>query len=328
MVVKDSFIGYGWNSRTLWRGPIDRRVSHEAYLHRKLSTGHPSVVEFLGDHVDRTLRTLRLYTAYGEMGDLYTLLLNHNRLHNRVDDKGNLLGKAARLPAVVVVYLCEAMAASVCLMAHGQLPDDQGVWPGLHGRGDGDGDGDDDAPDHPWPHDIIHRDIKPANYFLTQNKDPTRWRNLPIACLGDFGNGVDLQDPWWEANPDERKHGGTINWEAPEQQPGIPIPVTSAVNVFQVGLVMYHLLTLVHPEFQMSYEDPEDRRPFPRTSKRAYPRDLTILARECTNCFPDQRPSPKELYLSMRMIAQDTNGSTTVTWGKLTRKLKLQPEHY
>lgn len=257
------------------------------------------------------------------MGDLYTLLLNHNRLHNRVDDKGNLLGKAARLPAVVVVYLCEAMAASVCLMAHGQLPDDQGVWPGLHGRGDGDGDGDDDAPDHPWPHDIIHRDIKPANYFLTQNKDPTRWRNLPIACLGDFGNGVDLQDPWWEANPDERKHGGTINWEAPEQQPGIPIPVTSAVNVFQVGLVMYHLLTLVHPEFQMSYEDPEDRRPFPRTSKRAYPRDLTILARECTNCF-----SPKELYLSMRMIAQDTNGSTTVTWGKLTRKLKLQPEHY
>ena len=320
MIVKDSYVGNHWNDQSLWRGPINHRISHEAYLHRQVSTSHACVIEFLGDYVDRTLRTLRLYTSYAEMGDLQTLLSNHVRLHDRVDEKGKRLGRVARLPAVVVICFCEAMAASVCLMAHGQLPDDLGFW-----RGEGDDNG--DQPDHPWAHDIIHRDIKPANFFLTRSNDRTRFDKLPIAALGDFGNGFDLQDPWWNAHPDECKGMGTPQWEAPEQEDGTPEPVTSAVNVFQVGLVMYSLMTLSDPEYQVRFQDPEHglyERPFPPTKRRLYPEELVSLAHECTHYQPAHRPSPKGLYMSMRKLAQEIPPSTitgvshVLPWGELT----------
>jgi serine/threonine protein kinase len=185
----------------------------------------------------------------------------------------------------------------VCLMAHGQLPDDQGVWPGLHGHGDGDGDG--DEPDHPWSHDIIHRDIKPANFFLTRNGDPKRWDKLPVASIGDFGNGLDLRDPWWIANPNECKGMGTPGWEAPDPDRG------------QV--------------------DP-DQRPFPSVRRHAYPQVLVSLAFDCTHYQPARRPSPKELSMRMRKLAQETdhekiNGAShLLPWGKLTWKLNLQQE--
>jgi serine/threonine protein kinase len=338
MIVKDSFVGNNWNNRSFWNGPIHHRISHEAYLHRQVSTRHACVIELLGDYVDHTLRIMRLYTSYGEMGDLHTLLANHIMLHERVDEKGKPLGRVARLPAVVVICLCEAMAAAVCLMAHGQLPDDQGVWPGLHGHGDGDGDG--DEPNHPWSHDIIHRDIKPANFFLTRNGDPKRWDKLPVASIGDFGNGLDLRDPWWIANPNECKGMGTPGWEAPEQEAFTDVPMTSAVNVFQVGLVMFNLMTLTSPEWGMRFNDPDpdrgqvdpDQRPFPSVRRHAYPQVLVSLAFDCTHYQPARRPSPKELFMRMRKLAQETdhekiNGAShLLPWGKLTWKLNLQQE--
>jgi hypothetical protein len=56
-----------WETEDYWHGPRRNRIPLEGHLHRQADTGHPSVVKFLGDHVDRRLRMIRIYTAYGEL---------------------------------------------------------------------------------------------------------------------------------------------------------------------------------------------------------------------------------------------------------------------
>jgi len=94
----------------------------------------------------------RIYTAYSELGDLHALWANHDNMRrNTTDENGQQLNaRVTRIPAVAVICVCEAMAASVCLMAHGQLPNDQGVWSVA-------GSGHDIGPEPPWAHDIVHR---------------------------------------------------------------------------------------------------------------------------------------------------------------------------
>lgn len=255
---------------------------------------------------------VRIYTAYGELGDLQVLVDNHARLGQVLDENGDHLDdNITQIPALVVICLCEAMAASVCLMAYGQLPDDQGRWPP--------GFVNESEPNPPWPHNIIHRDIKPRNYFLTECRDPTRWRGLPIAALGDFGNGFDARNP-----PTETKGMGTPGHQAPEQEPN-RFPVTSATNVFQVGLVMHELMTLSHPSHQPSFQ-PQRETLFPMIDTGFYPADLAAIAQHCIRSDIGRRPSPKALYLSMRNLANGTamDGTPRHSWCKLTWKSNMQ----
>jgi serine/threonine protein kinase len=273
---------------------------------------HESVIGFLGDHVDRKLRMIRIYTAYGELGDLETLVDSHARFGRVMDENGQLLvGNVTRIPALVIVCLCEAMAASVCLMAHGQLPDDQGQW----ARGFGNG----NEPNPPWMHNIIHRDIKPSNYFLTQCRDQTRWTGLPIAALGDFGNAFDAINP-----PNDTEGMDTPGYQAPEQGPNRN-HVTSATNVFQVGLVMHELMTLSSPSHQASYQS-RNQPLFPDINTGFYPQDLARIARHCIRSDIWRRTSPKALYLNMRNLANGMapNGTPQLPWCKLTCKLNMQ----
>jgi len=282
-----------------------------------MNSGHSSVVAFLGDHVDRKLKMMRIYTAYGELGDLHRLWNNHETMRWHTTDENNQAfnARVTQIPAVVVICLCEAMAASVCLMANGQLPSDQGVW-SAPGAGQG------TRPSPPWPHNIVHRDIKPANYFLTKSNHPMKWAGLPLAALGDFGNGFDAQDLQWRTNPDECRGAGTFNCEAPEQaiQTAGAILISSYTNVYQVGLVMFQLMTLKAPTHQVTFHQREH--PFPPVDPEAYPPELVQLATECLHPVPAARPSAKDLYMRMRSLATAVpmppiEGYNGLPWGKL-----------
>lgn len=172
-----------------------------------------------------------------------------------------------------------------------------------------------------------HRDIKPSNYFLSECKNPTRWNGLPIAALGDFGNGFDAKDLQWRTTLEQCMGMGTPRYEAPEQATGTiaTIPLTSAANVYQVGLIMNQLMTLHAPTHQVTFENQE--RPFPPIDQRAYPEELRKLAEECVNVLPVNRPSPKGLYMRMRRLATSRPmspfGTSQVLWGKLILEFDL-----
>jgi eukaryotic-like serine/threonine-protein kinase len=90
---------------------------------------------------------------------------------------------------------------------------------------------------HAHGHLIVHRDIKPANIFVT--------RSGTVKLL-DFGIAKLLDDASGSAAL--TKSGGTAltpQFAAPEQLLGNP--VTTATDVYSLGLVLYVLLTGKHP---------------------------------------------------------------------------------
>jgi eukaryotic-like serine/threonine-protein kinase len=90
---------------------------------------------------------------------------------------------------------------------------------------------------HAHSHLIVHRDIKPANIFVT--------RSGTVKLL-DFGIAKLLDDASGSAAL--TKSGGTAltpQFAAPEQLLGNP--VTTATDIYSLGLVLYILLTGKHP---------------------------------------------------------------------------------
>jgi serine/threonine-protein kinase len=90
---------------------------------------------------------------------------------------------------------------------------------------------------HAHSHLIVHRDIKPSNIFVTQSG---------MVKLLDFGIAKLLDDSTGAAAL--TKSGGsalTPQFAAPEQLLGKP--VTTATDVYSLGLVLYILLTGRHP---------------------------------------------------------------------------------
>jgi serine/threonine protein kinase len=163
--------------------------------------------------------------------------------------------------------------------------------------------------------------------FSFRNVQLRKHGELPLAALGDFGNSFDALDQWWIANPNFQMGMGTTNSQAPEQVSGsgIPDPLSSATNVFQVGLVMYELMTLTYSLRQMTLQDTS--LPFPPLNNRAYPRALVDLANECLRVAPAGRPSPKDFYMRIRTMVTELPPSPRPShqrpWGKLSLEFDL-----
>jgi eukaryotic-like serine/threonine-protein kinase len=89
---------------------------------------------------------------------------------------------------------------------------------------------------HAHSHLIVHRDIKPSNIFVTQGGS---------VKLLDFGIAKLLDDATGPAALTKSGTAMTPQFAAPEQLLGKP--VTTATDVYSLGLVLYVLLTGRHP---------------------------------------------------------------------------------
>lgn len=96
-----------------------------------------------------------------------------------------------------------------------------------------------DAVEHAHQRLVVHRDLKPRNILVTAKGDPV---------LLDFGIGKILDDTGTlggavETRPETRLL--TPEYAAPEQLRGAP--VTTATDVYALGVILYELLARVHP---------------------------------------------------------------------------------
>lgn len=294
----------------------------EAGLHRLLPN-HRHIIEYLGFHLNKRLRMVRLYTAFAQLGDLLDLIDTHKELESLQDEHERSLEAKSPVPNLAVLYIFEAMAASVCLMAHGVLPapDIKGNWP------------DNDGPVS-WDHNIIHRDIKANNFFLSASSSNQVWPGLPVAALGDFGNAIDAADPVYAWRPSWARDAGTPGYMAPEQveQPiegAYEHSITSATNVYQIGVSMLHLMIRSRPRFQPEFGKSEAGF-FKRNPDDCYDAEMAKLAWDCAEMDPTDRPSARDLYIRLRTLARaypNADGDHSVPYRKLNPRNLFGIDH-
>src|SRR5262249_26511990 len=84
---------------------------------------------------------------------------------------------------------------------------------------------------------VIHRDVKPSNILVTQDGTP----KLPALVIAKLLTGWKPQ----VALPRPTQRLMTMEYASPEQVVGEPI--TTATDVYALGLVLYELLTCSRP---------------------------------------------------------------------------------
>jgi serine/threonine protein kinase len=155
---------------------------------------------------------------------------------------------------------------------------------------------------HAHSHLIIHRDLKPANVFVTREG---------MVKLLDFGIAKLLTQDGDAALTQTSAQALTPQYAAPEQLLGLP--VTTATDVYALGLVLYVLLTGAHPlggsarstpELIQAVVKEEAPRPSmaagaPISRRRALEGDLdTIIGKAL-------KKDPAERYASVGAFAED-----------------------
>jgi TolB-like protein/predicted Ser/Thr protein kinase/Flp pilus assembly protein TadD len=142
-------------------------------------------------------------------------------------------------------------------------------------------------------HGILHRDIKPGNILLDKNGEPH---------LTDFGLARLIETDSTVTRTQEVL--GTPSYMAPEQAVGNNAAVSRATDVYEIGAVLYHLLT-GQPPFAggTTYDtirlllDTEPRQP--RLLNPKIDRDLSTI---CLKCL---ERDPKRRYASALALAED-----------------------
>jgi hypothetical protein len=84
VISKESYIGQLWNYPTSWYGTAANRILNEAGMHRLLPKNR-HIIEYLGFHLNKQLKVVRIYTAFAALGDLTNLYNNHAMLQSAID---------------------------------------------------------------------------------------------------------------------------------------------------------------------------------------------------------------------------------------------------
>ncbi len=133
---------------------------------------------------------------------------------------------------------------------------------------------------------VLHRDLKPANILLDEHGEP---------FVADFGLARLLDtSPGSEALTKSRDIVGTPAFMAPEQAAGGGALLTTAVDVYGLGGVLYFLLSGRAPAEGSSHAEilraVAERDPVrPSSLHDSVPRDLEIIAMKCLEKKPSAR---------------------------------------
>jgi hypothetical protein len=145
---------------------------------------------------------------------------------------------------------------------------------------------------HAHQRGVLHRDLKPGNILIDRQGEPH---------VADFGLARKV-----DRSEDATRSGlivGTPNYMAPEQA-GAEKSLTTAVDVWSLGVVLYEWLTgqvpfrgddVVSTLMKVSTDDPAS----PRSLVSRIPRDLETICLKCLN------KSPAARYRSAEDLADD-----------------------
>lgn len=146
---------------------------------------------------------------------------------------------------------------------------------------------------HAHERGVLHRDLKPENLLVDSNGSPH---------ITDFGLAKLLQQD--SSLTQEMSTLGTPAYMAPEQARGGGTPLTTAVDIYSLGAVLYELLTGSRPFESESLADlmrkVVESAPVPLSQKAPHiPRDLEIV---CLTCLAKE---PHRRYRSALALAED-----------------------
>jgi serine/threonine protein kinase/tetratricopeptide (TPR) repeat protein len=105
-----------------------------------------------------------------------------------------------------------------------------------------------DAVEHAHRHLVVHRDLKPGNILVGEDGS-VKLLDFGIARVLDDG------DADGESTLTRRMRPMTLAWASPEQVRGEPI--TTASDVYALGILLYRLLTGLHP-YRRDFTSPSD----------------------------------------------------------------------
>ncbi|MDR0353839.1 MAG: protein kinase, partial [Opitutaceae bacterium] len=130
---------------------------------------------------------------------------------------------------------------------------------------------------------VIHRDLKPGTILLDATGEP---------YVADFGIAkiIDGNAPAATAT----RALGTPAYLAPELARGGPVEITTAVDIYGLGAILYELLTARPPAtgsnpLEILRQIAQGTPPAPHTLAPALNRDLSAVCMKCLAPFPDNR---------------------------------------
>ena len=144
---------------------------------------------------------------------------------------------------------------------------------------------------------ILHRDLKELNIFLTSNNN---------IKLGDFGLAKQLN----ANNNVAFTMVGTIIYESPEILNGRPYDKKS--DIWSLGVILYHLLTLKHPFMGMSQVQIINNIThgiYPLINSNFYSKDIINLCYSILRVNPFERPGIDLILNQLDRIKNNINNN-------------------